>query len=154
MVNGSTFFTAAASPRFAVKFFVATLIFTAVASPPFAVKFFMAALFNRGGIPAIRGQVLRGDAHFHCGGIPTVRGQVLHGSTFLPRCIDMGTFLTAMASPRLAVKFFMAAPFPPRWHPHGSRMGLVRSSRPLLLMLAAVVCVDGSDWHLKLSGRR
>ena len=59
------------------------------------------ALLYRGGIPTVRGQVLRGDADFYCGGIPTVRGQVLHG----------GTCLTAVASPRFAVKFFMAALF-------------------------------------------
>ena len=34
------------------------------------------------------------------------------------------------------------------------RMELVRPSRPLLLMLVAVVCVDCLDWHLKPSGRR
>ena len=39
------FFAAVASPRFAVKFFMAALALTAVASPRFAVKFFMATLF-------------------------------------------------------------------------------------------------------------
>ena len=90
-----------------------------------------AAIEYRGGIPTVRGQ----DS-FSRGGIPTVRGQPLR----------VGTFVTVVASPQFAVKFCMAAPFLPRWHPRGSRMGLVRSSRPLLLMLVDVACVDGSDW--------
>ena len=157
--------------------------FTAMASPRFAVKFFVATLSYRGGIPTVRGQVLHGGTfsprwhphgsrsssswrHFftamasprfavkffvatlsYRGGIPTVRGQVLHGGTFSPRWHPHGSrsssswrhFLTAVASPRFAVKFFMATlsyrggiptvrgqvlhggTFLPRWHPHGSR---------------------------------
>ena len=69
--------------------------------------------------------------------------------------IATGTrFSAAVASPRFAVNLFMVAPSLLQGHPRGSRMGLVRSSRPLLLMLVAVVCVDGSDWHLKPLGRR
>ena len=69
--------------------------------------------------------------------------------------IATGTrFSAAVASPRFAVNLFMVAPSLLRWHPRGLRMGLVRSFRPLLLMLVAVVCVDGSEWHLEPLCRR
>ena len=75
------------------------------------------------------------------------------------------------------VEFFIAmvnsGTFLPRWHPYGSRSS--SSWRHFLAAMApprfadgarsfvssvvanvgcCCVCVDGSDWHLKLSGRR
>ena len=208
VLHGGTLFPAVASPWFAVKLLVAAFIycsaiptvrcqvlhggtfFPAVASARFAGELFVAALllprWHPHGSPSTSSWRHLFLPRWHPHGSQSLRGQVLHGGILLPRWHPHGSrsnsswrhSFTAVASPRFAVKFFMAAFFyrggiptvrgqplrrgtlftavaSPRFAV-GSRMGLVRSSRPLLLMLVDVVCVcvDGSDWYLKPSGRR
>ena len=150
---------------FAVTFFVAEFGGTAVVPPRFSGYLLRGRVpWHRSGIPRVLQSISswlslvprQWNPHgfavnffvanrFFCRGrIPAIRAQPLHGRAFS----------TAVASPRFAVNLFMAAPSLLRWHPRGSRMGLIGSSRPLLLMLVAAVCVDGSDWHLEPLGRR